>query len=352
MNDVIKKTSVPLHILIAGFLADKGESTRKAYKLSVGYLFEFMGAKHEGESFDEFMLKLRFTPELGSMLSTFSPVFGVAFREWLVEKPLKSERDKHPTLMGTRGKGLSTKTLHRHFAACRGLFEWLRLHGFPLEHPDPLHGKLVKLPKKSVMKHTRALSEGEVVKLLGRCNLRTLKGMQDACMVSLFFGGGLRMSEAINVKLSDVKLTSSGTPYLYLKHTKKGVEDRQALPSWACGYIVKWKKERERQGAHPDFYLLSPMRCANHGGAKPLDQSAVNRRLKALAKAAGVKGDISSHVGRATSITQLLNQGYNHRDITQFSRHSSITMVEHYDKAARGLDDNVGLKLVYRGPKG
>lgn len=344
--------AAPLHILLTGYLANKIPSTRRAYINSLGYLFEFLGMKSSGESFEEFVQNLTRNPEIGEAIQGFTPVFAVAFKQHLFRRVGRKGQAKRKNLKQSpdlaNAVGLAPKTLHRHWAACRGFFKWLALNGYPLAHIDPLHPNLTPLPKASPGTSSRALTEEEVLSLLGMCDLRTKQGKQDACMIALFFGGGLRMSEAIGLKLEDIRVTRNGTPYLFLAHTKKGVEDRQALPHWASTLVVGWWKVREKEGALPHHHLLAPLRCSSHRGAKPLNHTTINKRLKMLAAHAGLKGDISSHTGRSTAITQLLDQGFGHREVKDFSRHSSISMVELYDKAGRDIEKNVGLMLEYR----
>jgi integrase len=64
-------------------------------------------------------------------------------------------------------------------------------------------------------------------------------------------------------------------------------------------------------------------------------------------KAAGSTEFVSPHSARATAITKLLADGLPHRLVQEFSRHSSIQMVELYDKRRVGVEDNPGAKLKF-----
>jgi hypothetical protein len=48
-----------------------------------------------------------------------------------------------------------------------------------------------------------------------------------------------------------------------------------------------------------------------------------------------------------TAISKLLSDGISHREVQEFSRHSSVQMVELYDKRRIGVEDNPGKKLEY-----
>jgi integrase len=78
-----------------------------------------------------------------------------------------------------------------------------------------------------------------------------------------------------------------------------------------------------------------------------MSESTLYRRFKEICVRVGLEGDFTPHCARATAITQLLNQGFSHRDIKEFSRHSSIQMVEQYDKRRTSIDDSIAKKLSF-----
>lgn len=354
MDNELQITRTPsLPLLIASYLADKNPSTQITYSSSLSYLFEWMGSKYDDESLEEFLERAEVNPEIISPTTQLTPLMGVAFKKWLEVRGGNRRvrgKGKISSLPSVRvkGRGMSASTLKRHFTACRGLLKWLTLHGVKLSHPDPLHPKNVTLPKVSPQGKTRALRGEEVLAMMQVCDAKTKEGKRDLCMLALFFGAGLRMHEALSLRIEDVQASRKGTPYLFLEHTKKGVEDKQPLPKWAADRVLAWKKLREKEGAEPSHYLLAPLRGGFHGGMEPLDQSGVNRRLKRIAMRAKVSGEVSAHVGRTTSITQLLEQGHGHREVRRFSRHGSVSMVERYDRGRKDVDENAGLTLEYK----
>ena len=66
-----------------------------------------------------------------------------------------------------------------------------------------------------------------------------------------------------------------------------------------------------------------------------------------LSKKAGVKGTVTPHYASATAITKILADGVPHREVQEFSRHASITMVEHYDKRRFGVDKSPAKGLKF-----
>jgi integrase len=71
------------------------------------------------------------------------------------------------------------------------------------------------------------------------------------------------------------------------------------------------------------------------------------RLFKHYCEKAGATQFLTPHSARATAITKLLADGIPHREVQEFSRHSSIQMVELYDKRRLTVEENPGKELDY-----
>ena len=70
--------------------------------------------------------------------------------------------------------------------------------------------------------------------------------------------------------------------------------------------------------------------------------------MKEYCECVGLDPDqYSPHSARATGITKMLEQGIPHRQVQEFSRHSSVRMVELYDKRRIQIDHNPAKVLEY-----
>jgi integrase len=67
--------------------------------------------------------------------------------------------------------------------------------------------------------------------------------------------------------------------------------------------------------------------------------------------AAGAGRYATPHSARATAITKLLADGIPHREVQEFSRHSSIQMVEWYDKRRFSVEQSPAKELSYEPKK-
>jgi integrase len=79
----------------------------------------------------------------------------------------------------------------------------------------------------------------------------------------------------------------------------------------------------------------------------PLRDPTIYRIFKEYAAKVGLPPDMAPHSARATAITKLLSDGMSYREVQEFSRHSSIQMVEHYDKRTWAIDKSPSKSLRF-----
>lgn len=83
--------------------------------------------------------------------------------------------------------------------------------------------------------------------------------------------------------------------------------------------------------------------CFNRGVAST--HTLYGSWVRALTRAGLDPRHYTPHSARATAITKLLADGVPHREVQEFSRHSSVRMVERYDK--RVLFGDIGRDLCF-----
>jgi integrase len=168
--------------------------------------------------------------------------------------------------------------------------------------------------------------------------------VRDLAIMHLFFGAALRRSEVITLRVGDVLTSSEGTAYLRLVRTKSQKVQQVALPDWVASKVLALVDQRIGEDAANDDEL-----CVTYfarGRTQPLSDSTIYRLFKRYCKELGLP-DISPHCARVTAITQLLDQGLPHREVQELSRHSSVTMVERYDRKRVEIDKSASKKLKY-----
>jgi integrase len=185
----------------------------------------------------------------------------------------------------------------------------------------------------------RALSDEEVRKLLDvqLGEPGTEFYCVNRCLVALIFALGLRRSEASTLRVDDVLIPpverangARNTIRIRLRTTKNRKSYVMPLPVWAEEPLFELLKHRPS----PTEPLLG------------ISTSALHHRWHKILKAAGV--DFATmHSARKTAITKLIRDGVPHWKVREFSRHSSVAMVERYEQIALAESDHPALKLKF-----
>jgi integrase len=181
---------------------------------------------------------------------------------------------------------------------------------------------------------------------LFKLNFFEAEGAQDKALLAALFGGALRLNEAINLRVGDVKEGPEGSIVLTLRNTKRQRAEEQSIGAWAAEHVRAYLQIR--RGHHTAD--LDPLFTKYRAG-KPINEflydRTVRRSFGLYMRRVGLTGSFSPHCARATAITKLLEDGVPHREVAKFSRHGSVAMIEHYDKLRRAKSDNVAHLLKF-----
>lgn len=244
----------------------------------------------------------------------------------------------------------SNATIAKKFAALRRLYRMLLASNLGVrENPFDVDKVPPPSAKSGQKRPTEMVAFDMVKKVLNAPPPTSGKGVRDRALLAVLFGGGLRRSEAAGLRIGDVRKTAKGTVFLRLRATKGKKDSDQPLPSWAVKYVKDLIGQRvQEKGGAGDYLFIS---YRGRGGLiptpHPLSHNGIYRLFKEYCKKAGAGDFLTPHSARATAITRLLDSGVPHREVQEFSRHSSVQMVEVYDKRRIGVDENVGRELEY-----
>lgn len=166
------------------------------------------------------------------------------------------------------------------------------------------------------------LSIEEIDNIIHAIDLSKPEGQRNKAIIEVLYGSGLRVSELINLHLSNVYLEDG-----YMMVEGKGSKQRLVpLSVEAIQQIKYWKIDRNAldiKKGNEDFLFL------NRRGAK-LTRAMIFTIVKDLAEKAGIQKNISPHTFRHSFATHLLENGANLRAIQQLLGHESITTTELY----------------------
>ena len=235
-------------------------------------------------------------------------------------------------------KKLSGRSVARKISAVRHFLSFLYEERV-IDHNPALD---VDMPK---MSHSipRVLAETEVGKLLEYSYQDTSpSGLRNSAMLELLYASGMRVSELISLKLSQVKIQQKREEILpYIMITGKGNKDRiVALNQKAIEAIQRYLKVIDIFTLVKDRNIwLFPSKQSEEGH---ITRQYFARTLKQIAISSGVDPDkVSPHKIRHSFATHLLNNGADLRIIQELLGHQDISTTQIYTHVA-----NTKLKSV------
>jgi integrase/recombinase XerD len=145
--------------------------------------------------------------------------------------------------------------------------------------------------------------------------------LKHKCIISLLYSAGLRRSELINLKVTDIM---SG-PMLIKIEQSKGNKDRYVglskhMLSLLRQYYLKYK---------PKIWIIEGQFGGKYGG------TSILKVIKSAAKRAGIKRNVTPHMLRHSFATHHLESGTDLRYIQEFMGHSSSKTTEIYTHVAK-----------------
>ncbi len=212
----------------------------------------------------------------------------------------------------------SPRTQARMISGLRHFFQFLILNGQRNDNPldlmeSPRLGR--KLPS--------TLSTAQIDAMIQAIDLNEYGGLRNNAMVEVLYSCGLRVSELIALRLSDLFFKED-----FIKILGKGNKERLVpIPQYAQdqinNYIKRARNLQPIKKGFEDFLFLN-----NRGST--LTRSMVFEIVKVLATKANIKQKVSPHVFRHSFATHLLENGADLRSIQMMLGHESITTTEIY----------------------
>ena len=212
--------------------------------------------------------------------------------------------------------GLSPRSVARAVACVRGFFKFLVRDGQLRQDPaDELRAPRAwpSLP--------RFLTCEQVDRLLHEPDTSTPGGLRDRALLELLYATGMRVSELVSVRPSDLNLKAG-----YLTCMGKGAKERLIpIGRHAVEWIGRYTRVSRPSLAAPD----SPWLFVNARGGR-LSRVGFWKILKKYAKQAGLPYELSPHVLRHSFATHLLERGADLRSIQTLLGHADLSTTQIY----------------------
>ena len=206
------------------------------------------------------------------------------------------------------------KSIQRHLSSAKGFFRFLKKNN--LINSSPF--ELVTAPKSSNTLPD-VLSPEDVEQLLNFKPSNTIE-IRDMAIVELMYSSGLRVSETVNINISDFEEKMS-----FLRVIGKGSKTRLVpMGRFAIKAINNWLIEREKILNNTDALFL------NSKGAR-LSVRSVQLRLKKMATKQGLP-PVHPHMLRHSFATHMLESSGDLRTIQELLGHSSLSTTQIYTK--------------------
>ncbi len=214
-------------------------------------------------------------------------------------------------------RGIGAKSQARILSGVRSFYHFLVIDGYLDIDPTEL------LESPHLPQHIpEYLSEDEVDRMEGAIDLTSPEGHRNRAIVEVFFSCGLRVSELVNLKLSDLFLDDH-----FLRVVGKGNKERLVpISDRAINELNLWFDDRRQMTIKPgeeDYVFLN--RRGHH-----LTRTMILIMVKRLGEEAGIRKTISPHTLRHSFATALLRGGADLRVIQVLLGHADIGTTEIY----------------------
>lgn len=214
-------------------------------------------------------------------------------------------------------KGIGPTSQARILSGVRSFYRYLLLDGYIDADPSEL------LESPNLGKHLpEVLSTQEVDKLENVIDLTTKEGQRNKAIIEVLFSCGLRVSELVNLKLSQLFLDEG-----FVQVIGKGRKERLVpISQRAIKELNLWFYDRKQlniKTGEEDYVFLN--RRGSH-----LTRTMILIMIKKEAEKAGIKKTISPHTMRHSFATALLQGGADLRAIQAMLGHEDIGTTEIY----------------------
>ncbi len=210
-------------------------------------------------------------------------------------------------------EGLAPASVARAVSATRGFFKFLMLDGHIKNHPAEdldTPQRFAYLPK--------FLTEDEINRLLAAPDVSTEEGIRDRAVLEIMYATGLRVSELVNLKTTDIDLLAG----LVVCHGKGNKERRVPLGKSAIHWLQQYAAMKAGYGKQSLPYMFL------HRG-RPLTRQMAWSMIKRHAEKAGIR-NVSPHTLRHSFATHLLQHGADSRSVQALLGHSDISTTQIY----------------------
>tara|TARA_B110000459_G_scaffold201438_1_gene252104 strand:+ start:2348 stop:3241 length:894 start_codon:yes stop_codon:yes gene_type:complete len=213
---------------------------------------------------------------------------------------------------------ISARTQARVISSIKSFFKFLIMEDYIINDPC----QLIQNPKIG-LKLPDVLSIAEIDLIVSNIDNSSKHGQRNTTIIETLYSCGLRVSELINLKISNIKFLEK-----YIKITGKGNKERLTPISQKCLkllsiYINEIRIHQKIKSGNDDIVFL------NNRGSQ-LSREMIFTIVKKLTEKSGIKKNVSPHTFRHSFATHLIEGGADLRAVQEMLGHENITTTEIY----------------------
>ena len=213
-------------------------------------------------------------------------------------------------------------TANRRLSVMRRLYRWALREG--LVEADPTRRLATA---KAPPRFPRTLTEAQVEALLAAPDTESVLGLRDRAMLELLYATGLRVSELVGVKMSELSSAEG-----LVRVTGKGQKERvvpigEEARLWLERYSAKARPALLRGRAADALFVTRR--------AEPMSRQMFWKLVRRYAIQADIRAPLSPHGLRHAFATHLLNHGADLRVVQMLLGHADISTTQIYTHVAR-----------------
>lgn len=214
--------------------------------------------------------------------------------------------------------GLSGKSTRRYHSSLKGFFKYLFKSSYILKNP------FEKISAPNYSKNLPAvLAFNEIEMILSQPDTRDKLGLRDKAILETFYACGLRVSELINLHISDLFFEEE-----VIRVFGKGSKERivpigSSAVKWINKYLKKSRILIEKKDKSENILFLNSR-------GKKFSRMGIWKIVKRYTVEAGIKKEMHPHTFRHSFATHLLEGGADLRAVQEMLGHADISTTQIY----------------------
>jgi integrase/recombinase XerD len=214
--------------------------------------------------------------------------------------------------------GLSSRSSARYYSSLKGFFGYLIASSYIEANP------MEKISAPKVSKGLpNVLNINEIEAILAQPDTSKKLGLRDKALLETFYACGLRVSELINLKISDLFLSEEMIRVFGKGSKERFVPIGSSAINWITEYLKNSRPLLEKKAKSQHVLFL------NSRGTK-LSRMGVWKIVDSNANLAGIKKEVHPHTFRHSFATHLLEGGADLRAVQEMLGHVDISTTQIY----------------------